>query len=157
MAPPQSFPPEVIAALVAALAAIAAVLIGPFVTIRASKNQMLGPMRQAWINSLRDTVSEFVATVSIGMPQSAGLLSPDDTLRHSAQMERQAQIQKAYLLKAKIQLLINPKEEMHTELVRLAEAVFSAYTSGGSASPSVVALLEHTQTVLKTEWNVVKK
>jgi len=52
---------EVITSIIAAITALVAVVIGPFIMIRAQKNQMLGPMRQAWINDLRDSVAEYLA------------------------------------------------------------------------------------------------
>ena len=117
---------------------------------------MLGPMRQAWINSLRDTVAEYTAKVDAGIPQSSAVLASDDSLRHAAQRERLEHQQQVYQLKSKIALLINPKESNHVELVRLAESAYASYLAGQNSSVSIRALLDHTQTVLKTEWNVVK-
>ena len=149
--------PEVIASIIAAATALVAVVVGPFLTIRASKTQMLGPMRQAWINSLRDSVSEYSAKVHIGSLQSAALLSPEDSVRHAAEIGKAEHRQQTYQLKAKIALLINPKEPEHNELVRLAEAAYAAYVAGHDPSVQLQALQQHTQVVLKKEWNVVKQ
>ena len=154
--PSAALDPQVIASIVAAVTALVAVAVAPFVTIRASKTQMLGPLRQAWINSLRDTVAEYTAKVDAGIPQSSAVLAPDDSLRHAAQMERLEHQQQVYQLKTKIALLINPKESNHVELVRLAESAYAFYLAGQNPSVSIRALLDHTQTVLKAEWNVVK-
>ena len=154
--PSAALDPQVIASIVAAVTALVAVAVAPFVTIRASKTQMLGPMRQAWINSLRDTVAEYTAKVDAGIPQSSAVLASDDSLRHAAQRERLEHQQQVYQLKSKIALLINPKESNHVELVRLAESAYASYLAGQNSSVSIRALLDHTQTVLKTEWNVVK-
>ena len=116
--PSAALDPQVIASIVAAVTALVAVAVAPFVTIRASKTQMLGPMRQAWINSLRDTVAEYTAKVDAGIPQSSAVLASDDSLRHAAQRERLEHQQQVYQLKSKIALLINPKESNHVELVR---------------------------------------
>lgn len=149
--------PEVIASIVAAVTALVAVIVGPFLTIRASKTQMLGPMRQAWINSLRDTVSEFSASIHVGSYQVSALLAQDDNIRHAAEAAKHDRVQKTYQLKEKICLLINPKEEEHQELVRLAENAYTAYFSGEDTSVPLVALRKYTQVVLKTEWEVVKE
>lgn len=149
--------PEVIASIVAAITALVAVAVGPFLTIRASKTQMLGPMRQAWINSLRDTVAEFSASIHVGPYQVTALLAQDDSIRHTAEAEKHNRVQNTYRLKEKICLLINPKEEDHQELVRLAENAYTAYLSGQDTSVPLLALRKYTQAVLKTEWKVVKE
>jgi len=113
-------------------------------------------MRQAWINSLRDTVAEFTAKVRSGQPQASGLLASDDALRHQAQVEKAEHRQSVVQLKAKIVLLINPKEVDHEELVRLAQCALDAYEQGQDATRQLTALLSHTQQVLKREWNVIK-
>lgn len=148
--------PEVVASIVAAVTALLAVIVGPFLTMRASKNQMLGPMRQAWINSLRDTVSEFIASVYVG-PVEAGVLSRDDQVREAAYASKHAHIQKTVQLKEKIALLSNYKESEHQELVRLVNSAFAAYETGRDTAAALKALREWSQQVLKTEWDVVKK
>lgn len=149
--------PEVIASMIAAATALVAVVVGPFLTIRASKTQMLGPMRQAWINSLRDTVAEYSAKVHVGSLQSAALVSSEDSVRHAAEIAKTEHRQQTYQLNAKIALLINPKEPEHNELVRLADAVHAAYVAGKDPSIQLRAMQQHTQLVLKKEWNVVKQ
>ena len=155
--PSTTFDPQVIASIVAAVTALVAVAVAPFVTIRASKSQMLGPMRQAWINSLRNTVAEYIARIDVGAPQSSAVLAPDDGLRHAAVMERLEHQQQVCQLKSKIALLINPKESNHIELVRLVGNAYAAYLAGQSPAVAIRALLDQTQVVLKTEWNVVKR
>lgn len=149
--------PPVIASIIAAATALVAVVVGPLVTMRASKKQMLGPMRQAWINSLRDTVAEYSARIHAGQPQSAALLSSDDSVRHAAEVSRADHVQSTTQLQAKIILLINPNEADHMELVRLTKNAYQAYVSGQSTAGTLAALQQHTQTVLKKEWNVVKE
>ncbi len=117
---------------------------------------MLGPMRQAWINSLRDTVSEFIASVYVGHLET-GVLSRDDQVREAATAARHAHFQKTVQLKEKIALLSNYKEREHQELVRLVNGAFAAYETGRDTDVALKALREWTQQVLKTEWDVVKK
>lgn len=147
---------QLAASLIAAATALLAVMVGPFISFRASKRQMLGPMRQAWINNLREAVAEYTAKIRLGMPQPSALLAPDDALRHQAQSERAAHLQSIIQLNAQISLLINPKEADHTELVRLARVALNDYENGQDASVQLQALIAHTQQVLKREWNVVK-
>jgi hypothetical protein len=148
--------PEVIASIIAAATALVAVIVGPLVTIRASKTQMLGPMRQAWINNLREAVAEYSARIHAGQPQSAALLSLHDSVRHAAEVVRAEHIQTTYQLQAKIILLINPNESDRQELVRLAKNAYEAYVLCRNSVLPLEALQKHTQTVLKKEWNVVK-
>lgn len=149
--------PAVIASIIAAATALVAVIVGPFLTIRASKTQMLGPMRQAWINSLRDAVAEYAARIHAGQPNSPASLSTDDSVRHRAETLRADHLQTTYQLQARIALLINANEPEHQELVRLAKSAYAAYSGGHDTSVPLSALQVHTQTVLKKEWNVVKK
>lgn len=148
--------PEVIASIVSAVTALVAVIIGPFITLRASKNQLLGPMRQAWINDLRNAVAEFSARINLGYEAVASTFAHEDSVRHDAMTLRTQHIQSTYQLLAKIILLVNPKEPEHQELVRLAKAAYSAYESGNRADTALSALHRHTQAVLKKEWDVVK-
>jgi len=147
---------QIVASIIASIIALVAVVIGPFITFRASKRQMLGPMRQVWINSLRDTVAEFSAKIRLGQPQMSALLAPDDSLRHQAQMLLAGRRQEVVQLNARIVLLTNPKEADHRELVRLAQEALVAYEQFIDVSATLTALLQQTQVVLKREWNVVK-
>ncbi len=147
----------VIAATLAAVTALVAVVAGPFFTFRASKNAMLGPMRQAWINSLRDTVAEFIASIYISPMQLTGALSNDDDISHSVEVSKRSQLELTYRLKEKICLLINPKEADHQELVRLVESAYVAHVEGSDTATALKAIRKHTQVILKAEWNVIKR
>lgn len=148
--------PQVIASIVAAVTALVAVAVAPFVTIRASITQMLGPMRQAWTNSVRDTVAEYTAKIDTGSPQTGAILATDNNLRHASVMKRLEHQQLVYQLKSKIVLLINPNEFNYVELTWLVESAYMCYLTGRNSSVAIRALLDHTETVLKGEWNVVK-
>lgn len=152
----SSIDPQVVASIIAALTALVAVIIGPFLSIRAAKTQMLGPMRQAWINDLRDTMAEFVARIQLGYGVVGDTSTHDDAVRHAARTTRIEHIQVTKNLLHKIALLINPLEEDHQELLRLARSAHAKYMSGMPVETLVEPLLEQTQRVLKREWNVVK-
>jgi len=149
--------PEVIASIIAASTALVAVVIGPFLTIRAAKTQMLGPMRQAWINSLRDTVSEFSASIHAGQLQTTVHALANNELSHATHVSNHGHLQNTYQMKEKIWLLINPKEAEHLELARLAECAYEAYASSLDTTIPLHTLRKYTQKVLKKEWDVVKK
>lgn len=153
--------PDSIVAAIAAVVALVAVIVGPFITVRASKTQMLGPMRQAWINSLRDAVADYAARLQAGREVDPTLrFSKDEAIRLEADAALHAHLTELHVLKGKIRLLINPKEVEHTELVRLVDVAFDAYVAGKKSTTPldtvVEALYQHTQDVLKKEWEVVK-
>lgn len=148
---------QVIAAVIAAATALVAVIIGPFVTIYASKRAILGPMRQAWINSLRDTVAEYLANVQMSVVTLSGALSEEASVRHAAEAAKANQIKDAFRLKEKICLLINPRERDHRELVALVERAYTQADGGRDPTEFLAPIREITQKVLKAEWEVVKK
>jgi len=45
------------------LIALVAIFLGPMINFKISNRQVIAPMRQAWINSLRDNIAEFISTV----------------------------------------------------------------------------------------------
>jgi hypothetical protein len=51
----------------------------------------------------------------------------------------------------------NPNETEHRELIRLVETAFDKWNENSDTSTALLALRRHTQSILKTEWNVVKK
>lgn len=149
--------PAVIASIIAAVTALVAVVVGPFVTIKASKTQMLRPMRQAWINSLRDAVAEYIAKIQAGIPNTSAMLATDEAVRTAAEISRVERQLQLHQIRAKIKLLINPAEARHRELVRLVEEAQVAYATLADATPHINAIVAHTQVVLKAEWEAVKK
>lgn len=148
---------DFITSIISASTALIAVLIGPFITIRASKNQMLGPMRQAWINTLRDTISEFLSLISISRFLVVASNKAPEEVRRTQEYEDRNRLQLAYHLKEKISLLINPKEEDHNELVRLLESAYDTYHNGKDTTNIMQAIRNQTQSILKREWEVIKK
>ena len=148
--------PEVIASIVAAFTALAAVILGPFITFRAQMNQMLGPMRQAWINNLREVIAEFIAQVYVSRWNNVASDAELEEIQRASKAEDKARIERAFLLKEKVALMINPKEVEHQELLRLIESAYDAYHNGKPVSKLAAAIRSQAQIVLKAEWNVVK-
>jgi hypothetical protein len=146
---------QVVLSFIAAATALAAVFLGPFLAARASKNGMLGPMRQAWINDLRDTVAEFSARIAMGY-DAVSAVTRDENAKREVVIFRVTHIQTTAQLLSKIELLINPKEVAHQEIVRMARVAFDVYQRGGGRPDLTASLIEQTQSVLKKEWDVVK-
>jgi hypothetical protein len=145
----------ILSLIVAALA----VFVGPIISylvakrqiasaLATSHKQITAPMRQAWINSLRDLLAEI--TSSALHYYCAGFEERNDSeYRHLT------------LLEHRIQLMLNPKEDDHTDLEQLIRKMVSSLQRGKvgdedfcTAHTKVMAL---SRQILKREWNVVKK
>lgn len=147
---------EVVASLIAAATALAAVIISPFLAARTSKNQMIGPMRQAWINDLRDHLSHYIAHLSINRWYGAPSAQDPEPDRERKELEDLARIKEAIRLREKLFLLLNPREKEHIALATLIQTAFDTYKAAEDTSECLVTLRQNAQNVLKTEWDVVR-
>lgn len=145
----------ILSLIIAALA----VFIGPFISLHVTKRQVrsslevanrqiTGPMRQAWINALRDLLSELCSSA-----QHYFVAGFED--------RKDDEYQRLTHLETKIQLMLNAKEDDHIQLEKLIREMVSSLEKGkeGDAAfvvlqPKVIAL---SRQVLKREWNVVKE
>lgn len=136
------------------LVAFLAVFVSPFVSLiitkrqaRVAHHQMLGPMRQAWINDLRRKLSVLIGRATFYGMAGQHPANAEDVLREMTEIQQE------------IELIINPRETDHQELVNAIAAMMKAYASKAprdefiSKQRQVVAL---TQKILKTEWDRVK-
>jgi len=148
-------------AIISAVTALLAVLLGPLVSLWAAQRQsrvaVLSANRQAWINALRDLISEYV---SISGLMHAGDWSNRTEIEFDQKMER------LVLLSAKIRLMLNPKEDDHQRLSKIlgdliltmgARAVASGKRDSEKARILVGELVLLSQTILKREWERVKR
>jgi hypothetical protein len=116
---------------------------------RVAMRQVVAPMRQAWINALRDKVSEICADAEYCCyATSIGEDVPDYT----------SHARRLYRLEKEISLTINPLEDDHKALVKsISRMLYCIQTKKiddfGLASRETMKL---TQGILKTEWNSVK-
>lgn len=148
-------------ALVASITALFAVVLGPLVSIWAAQRQsrvtVLSANRQAWINNLRELISEYI---SISGLIHAGDWSGRTETDFDQKMERLA------LLNAKIRLMINPREQDHERLTKLLGDL--VLTMGGRAANGekknpekargiINELIPLSQSILKREWERVKR
>ena len=108
-----------------------------------SQKTIITNNRQEWINSLRSEITSFIAIVASTSPsQSPQDMSSDD-------------MKSLWIHSYKIELLINPKENDHEELVELIrEEISNLQTSNESTLISEIILLS--QKILKREWDRVK-
>lgn len=141
------------------LVAVLAVFVGPLISwaiakrqidlsFKMTNKQIVAPMRQAWINSLRDLMAEFLAK-SVHY-WAAGYDNRTD--KEYLRMEE---------LQSKLHLMINPKEEDHNRLKEQVKIVVN-YISSGNVRDDAVLQKAHkqaeelTQTILKKEWDRVR-
>ena len=139
------------------IVAILAVVVGPMVawaiakfqirsSLEVSNKQITAPMRQAWINKLRELLAEL--TSSALHYHVAGFEDRTDE-----------EYQRVTLLEAHIQLMLNPNEKDHQRLEVLMRSMVAEIEKGRSDEfpglyDEVIAL---SRKILKSEWDRVRK
>lgn len=147
-------------AVVSAVTALVAVILGPLVSIFVAKNQInasvVSSNRQAWINRLRDELATLVAIIHhLPSAHANGSVSTDDAITEYGRFVEHLQV---------IKLLINPKETDHQELVRLIESASSKiigsindkHANASEFEDTGQRIVMQSQIVLKREWERVK-
>jgi hypothetical protein len=115
---------------------------------------MVSASRQAWINDLRNSISEFLSVTA--QLRYVVATSPAPEWPNAPGFER------AIFLRSRIALLINPNESDHRRLLILIDESFSITTSlqdGAALRRSTELHHEITtqsQSILKREWERVK-
>lgn len=144
----------VLSLVVAALA----VFVGPFISMWATKRQIsaslevankeiIAPMRQAWINNLRDLLAE---------------LASSSLHYHVAGVEERTdeEYRRLILLEHKAALMLNRDEPDHRRLEELVRNMISAIERGRDGEQDFVtihpAVIELSRQILKREWNRVR-
>jgi hypothetical protein len=135
-----------------------AVFIGPWISwsiakrhvhssLAVANKQITAPMRQAWINSLRDTLAE---------------LSSSALHYHVAGYEdrEDEEYQRVSLLEHKVQLMLNPREEDHRKLEELIRRMIGAIGAGKEGDEEFFRthprIIDLSRQILKREWDRVK-
>lgn len=145
----------ILSLIVAALA----VFVGPIISfivakrqiassLATSHKQIIAPMRQAWINSLRDLLAEL--TSSSLHYYCAGFEEREDS-----------EYQHLTLLEHRIQLMLNPMEDDHNELECLIRKMITSLGRGSEGDEdfckSHTEIMAISRRILKREWNVTKE
>lgn len=147
--------------VIAAATALCAVLLGPLVSLWAANKQariaLRANNRQAWINTLREVISEFSSTARVVS------LSKEFSDRFS-------RAEKLFFLEEKMKLLVNPKEDDHRALIvefeKARVAAIRMFSADNDKEKKDVAheelksalrnITDTSQTILKREWERVK-
>jgi hypothetical protein len=143
-----------------------AVFVGPLVAWRVAKRhadtslkvankQVIAPMRQKWIDALRDRVAEIISTghwyyVS-GMNEVAKLDADEDWDKEKQQVDR-----KMIFLLNQVELMLNPLEGDHVALIEALKQVRNASMAGDNIAEAVSITNDICKKVLKREWERVK-
>ncbi|WP_457352032.1 hypothetical protein [Roseateles sp. P5_D6] len=150
----QSYTTSDIVAFLSMLVALAAVVVGPIVSFKLARRQLVLPIRQKWIDDLRDLMSTLLSKcrAAVIMNEGNGLLDkrePDEPLLNDI-----------LFLEQKLQLMLNPREDDHQKLIEHVDKITEAVQHGASN------LLEFGQrmkdasacskSILKREWERVK-
>ena len=139
--------------------AILAVFVGPMISWaiarrqleasqRIASQQLIGPMRQAWINELRKAVAELLSS---GLHYFVAGFEDrtDQEYRRLTELEHE------------VILMLNPREEDHMALLGAIRNMIAALEGGKQHDQQFAE--EHKRTaelarrVLKAEWNRVKE
>lgn len=117
-------------------------------SLSVANKQITAPMRQAWINSLRDVLAEL--TSSALHYHVAGFEERTDE-----------EYRRLTLLEHKVVMMLNPQEDDHKQLEKLIRQLVDALSRGREAEAEfpdlhrdVVGL---SRQIFKREWNRVKE
>jgi len=151
---------EITQVIIAATALIA-VIVGPITSIYVTRRQIRASVvstnRQAWINSLRDTIADYLSAEQVVFIS-----------KHSEFWEKpdvQQALEKLILLEYRIRLLINPKEPDHAKLIELILKESTNLTKSLESPPTEFSederysddeIITLAQSILKREWKRVQ-
>jgi hypothetical protein len=155
-----------------------AIVVGPFVSWRVARRQMatslvvaqkqvIAPMRQKWIDSLRDRVAEFLSTAHwyyvAGGDQVVPLPDDEEGIEeHTSQQIQQVDRKMIFMLN-QIDMMLNPKEADHIALMDALHRVHTGCFTLTGSGPQHVDIIELgndvrglCKVVLKREWDRLK-
>ena len=142
------------------IVAVLAVVVGPCValliaryqicaSLKVADKQVIAPLRQAWIDKLRELLAELTAnTVHGRVAGGVGHRTNEDNTR-------------LFLLLGHIQLMLNPNEADHQRLEDLIRRIVGETKDEQGSHDKLSALQNElialSRDILKREWNRVKE
>lgn len=126
--------------------------------------QMIAGNRQAWINTLRLDLAEYMSVISeiwqlhLLNEGRRSALKDDYSTEEGRQWAYSYKLarQNAERLKAKINLLLNPVEGASIELLATLNAALDLAIQGKNVNLANKDIIQKAQTILKEEWERVK-
>lgn len=141
--------------LVPAIAALVVGLIAAVVSLVVSilaKDQKTSEFRQAWIDALRNDVSQLIAQLGIKITTTKIIRGMSDKQTDEYLLAHQGDYVEIDMLITRVRLRLNPSE--HTELIQLLKSMNNFQDSG--MEDRIEAISVKAQQILKTEWERVK-
>ncbi len=149
----QQFESSEIISFLALLVSLVAVIVGPLVTLKVAKSQIVSPIRQKWIDELRELISEYLSECK------RLLVLGEDGLLNKEKTDEKVFARLLYL-EQKLKLMLNPNEERHIELLEiineLTEEIYHGVGNIIDFGGKLKGATEVSQKILKDEWVRVK-
>jgi hypothetical protein len=162
----MELPAQAIIAIATIVAALIAGLIS-FVNLTLSKEQKTSEFRQAWIDGLREDLSNYMSALrAVARAEEIAYTPPLGVRKtpfpaNAEQVVEQRQAISRFLYRIKLRL--NPKEAEHIELLRLLGRALDEHLKISATNPTSDKTVEtidlaadYATLVLKTEWERVK-
>lgn len=136
--------------------ALIGALVAYLVALQQFKATVLSKNRQEWINKLRDLLAEYEAilyNIHANFKLDGALRKKDEGL---------SDMMRANLIMSQVKLLINPKEDDHTELLDTMRKLDNSASHSDADHTKSFSVLDKkyialAQSILKREWERVKK
>jgi hypothetical protein len=127
------------------------------ISIQAINKDILSKNRQEWINTLRDSVSQYLSSHELSK-----LIRQYDKKNKNTQPEYKEEFKSWQLLYYKIKLLLNPNEGNSKKLIELMTLLnlatdYSSMSKEAEYERIKNEIIKVTQIILKEEWEKVKK
>jgi hypothetical protein len=152
-------------AFITAITALTAAVMSPFVSLFVARMQIRATVvsnnRERWIEALRDAVSEYVAlllTASMVLQAMKG----DRVKELSEQGDLRQIVERIVMMKSKIMLMINPRDQRCAELCEKVEGSYESLAFDASVSVSMVRsqadeITRAASEILRAEWARVER
>lgn len=146
--------PSLIVACISATIAFISVIVGPIISLKISKRQLIFPIRQKWIEDLREVMSEILSECqkAIIVDEGQGLLSKKDV--------DEKLLGRLMYLEQKLRLILNPIDNDHIELMKHVREITDAVHHGSrnliDFGTNVGCAAEATQKIMRDEWSRIK-
>ncbi|MBI5041444.1 MAG: hypothetical protein HZB57_09715 [Gammaproteobacteria bacterium] len=142
-----------ISPFLAVLVAFVAVFLGPILSAWIARRQIVAPIRQTWIDELRNLITDFLSTAQmIAVVNENGLLNENELDKET--------YKKMLSIERKLTLMLNPNEKLHNKLMDLIRDLLDKTEHGTSNllefGPLARKITETAQAILKEEWIRVK-
>lgn len=156
---------SIVVPAISAGSALFGVLIGSvcsyFISRQQIKATVLSGNRQQWINTLRDCIADFQTKAKIAIVE-ADLANHEQTSAAANSGNHDEAMKTMHLLVNKIALLINPREQDHSELISRLNDLLVHCIEGDPGDREKERILQTSittigQEILKREWERVKK